>query len=98
MTTKKIPAWQAEVGKLNTIALVEKPGSILEPLPVWLRHPVASITFKILLKSLQGWVMETLAFNTTTWEAEAGRFLSLRSGWSTECVPGQPELHREILS
>jgi hypothetical protein len=24
------------------------------------------------------------AFNPSTWEAEAGRFLSLRSAWSTE--------------
>jgi hypothetical protein len=27
------------------------------------------------------------------WEAEAGRFLSLRPAWSTERVPGQPGLH-----
>ncbi|NP_848134.1 Krueppel-like factor 11 [Mus musculus] len=33
MTTKKIPGWQAEVGKLNRITLAESPGSILEPLP-----------------------------------------------------------------
>ncbi|XP_049997795.1 Krueppel-like factor 11 isoform X1 [Alexandromys fortis] len=32
MTTKKIPGWQAEVGKLNRIALSESPRSILEPL------------------------------------------------------------------
>ena len=38
------------------------------------------------------------AFNPSTWEAETGRFLSLRSAWSTECVPGQPGLHRETLS
>jgi hypothetical protein len=38
------------------------------------------------------------AFNPTTWEAEAGRFLSSRPAWSTECVPGQPGLHRETLS
>jgi hypothetical protein len=31
-------------------------------------------------------------------EAEAGKFLSLRPAWSTEQVPGQPGLHREILS
>jgi hypothetical protein len=35
------------------------------------------------------------AFNPSTWEAEAGGFLSLRSVWSTEWVPG---LYREILS
>jgi hypothetical protein len=38
------------------------------------------------------------AFNPSTWEAEAGGFLSSRLAWSTELVPGQPELHRETLS
>jgi hypothetical protein len=30
------------------------------------------------------------AFNPSTWEAEAGGFLSSRPAWSTEWVPGQP--------
>jgi hypothetical protein len=38
------------------------------------------------------------AFNPSTWEAEAGGFLSLRPAWSTERVPGQPGPHRETLS
>jgi hypothetical protein len=38
------------------------------------------------------------AFNPSTWEAEAGRFLNLRPAWSTEWAPGQPELHGETLS
>jgi hypothetical protein len=38
------------------------------------------------------------AFNPSTWEAEAGGFLSSRLAWSTEWVPGQPGLHRETLS
>jgi hypothetical protein len=38
------------------------------------------------------------AFNHSTWEAEAGEFLSSRPAWSTEWVPGQPELHKETLS
>jgi hypothetical protein len=38
------------------------------------------------------------AFNPSTWEAEADKFLSLRPAWSTEWVPGQAGLHREILS
>jgi hypothetical protein len=39
-------------------------------------------------------VMVAHAFNSSTWEAEAGGFLSLRSAWS----PGQPRLYRETLS
>jgi hypothetical protein len=38
------------------------------------------------------------AFNPSTWEAEAGGFLSSRPAWSTERVLGQPGLHRETLS
>jgi hypothetical protein len=38
------------------------------------------------------------AFNPSTREAEAGRFLSLRPAWSTKWVPGQPGLYRETLS
>jgi hypothetical protein len=37
-------------------------------------------------------------FNLSTWEAEAGGFLSSRPAWSTKWVPGQPGLHRETLS
>jgi hypothetical protein len=37
-------------------------------------------------------------FNPSTWEAEAGGFLSSKPAWSTEDVPGQPGLHRETLS
>jgi hypothetical protein len=38
------------------------------------------------------------AFNPSTWEAEAGGFLSSRPAWFTKWVPGQPGLHRETLS
>jgi hypothetical protein len=38
------------------------------------------------------------AFNPSTWEAEAGEFLSSRPAWSTKWVPGQPVLYRETLS
>jgi hypothetical protein len=38
------------------------------------------------------------AFNPSTQEVEAGRFLSSRPAWSTKWVPGQPGLHRETLS
>jgi hypothetical protein len=44
------------------------------------------------------WVVVAHAFNPSTWEAEAGRFLNSRPAWSTKWVPGQPGLHREILS
>jgi hypothetical protein len=46
---------------------------------------------------LSGWAVAH-AFNPSTWEAEAGRFLSLRPAWSTKWVLGQPGLHRETLS
>jgi hypothetical protein len=42
--------------------------------------------------------MEAHAFNPSTWEAEAGRFLSSRPAWSTKWVPGQPGLYRKTLS
>jgi hypothetical protein len=45
-----------------------------------------------------GWAVVVYAFNPSTWEAEAGKFLSSRPAWSTERVPGQPGLHRETLS
>ena len=37
-------------------------------------------------------------YNPSTWEPEAGRFLSSRPAWSTKWVPGQPGLYRETLS
>ena len=37
-------------------------------------------------------------FNLSTRETEAGGSLSLRPAWSTEQFPGQPGLHREMLS
>ena len=37
-------------------------------------------------------------FNPSTWEAEAGGFLSSRPAWSTEWVPGQPGLQRNPVS
>ena len=38
------------------------------------------------------------AFDPSTWEAEAGGFLSSRPAWSAKWVPGRPGLHRETLS
>jgi hypothetical protein len=38
------------------------------------------------------------AFNPSTWDAEAGRFLSSRPAWSTKWVPGQPLLQRNPVS
>jgi hypothetical protein len=39
------------------------------------------------------------AFDPSTWEAEAGGFLSSRPAWSTKWVPGQPEdwRHEHVL-
>jgi hypothetical protein len=44
-----------------------------------------------------GPAVATHTLNPSTRVTEAGRFLSSRSGWSTEQVPGQPGLHREKL-
>jgi hypothetical protein len=49
-------------------------------------------------KEQGSWAVVAHAFNPSTWEAEAGGFLSSRPAWSTELVPGQPGLHRETLS
>jgi hypothetical protein len=38
------------------------------------------------------------AFSPSTWEAEAGGFLSSRPVLSTKWVPGQPGLYRETRS
>ena len=35
------------------------------------------------------------AFNNSTWEAKAARFVSSKPAWSTQWAPGQPGLHRE---
>jgi hypothetical protein len=40
-----------------------------------------------------GWAVVVHAFNPSTWEAEVGRFLSLRPAWSIK-VPAQPGLYR----
>jgi hypothetical protein len=37
------------------------------------------------------------AARPSTWEAEAGRFLSLRPAWSTKWVPGQPYTEKPCL-
>ena len=36
------------------------------------------------LIAVQSWAVVEHAFNPSTWEAEAGRFLSSRPAWSTE--------------
>jgi hypothetical protein len=61
------------------------------PLPTESSHP------RGLVRNIQPGVVAH-SFNPSTWEAEAGRFLSSRPAWSTERVPGQPGLHRETLS
>jgi hypothetical protein len=51
----------------------------------------------VLKKNKNSRVVVKSAFNPSTREAEAGGFLSSRPTWSTERVPGQPGLQREIL-
>jgi hypothetical protein len=55
-----------------------------------LNHPPQMLSYS--------WAVVANAFNPSTWEAEAGGFLSSRSAWSTEWVPEQPGLHRDTLS
>jgi hypothetical protein len=61
-------------------------------------HMGWALPYKSLIKKCLSWAVVAHAFNPSTWEAEAGRFLSSRPPWSTEWVPGQPGLHRETLS
>jgi hypothetical protein len=43
--------------------------------------------------------MVKYTFNPSTQDAKAGIYLSSRPAWScTKQVPGQPDLHRKILS
>ena len=53
-----------------------------------------------IIKKERGWAVVVHAFNPSTWEAKIGIFFffSSRPAWSTEWIPGQPGLHREILS
>jgi hypothetical protein len=54
--------------------------------------------YDLSFKSVPSWAVVAHAFNPSTQEAEAGRFLSSRPAWSAEWVPGQPGLHRKTLS
>lgn len=42
--------------------------------------------------------MVVKAFNPSTRKAEAGRVCEYKAAWSTACVPGQQESHREAVS
>jgi len=53
---------------------------------------------KIRVKDKSGRAVVVHTFNPSTWEAEAGRFLSSRPAWSTKWAPGHPELYRKTLS
>ena len=57
-----------------------------------------SMRYKLVLKLIRSRAVVSNAFNPSTWEAEAGGFLSSRPQWSTKWVPGQPGLYRETLS
>jgi hypothetical protein len=50
------------------------------------------------IKSMSSREVVVHTFNPSTWETEAGGFLSSRPAWSTEWVLGQPGLHRETLT
>jgi hypothetical protein len=64
----------------------------------WIPWDSCKMSYGCLEKPKKSWAVVAHAFNPSTWEAEAGRFLSSRPAWSTEWVLGQPELYRETLS
>jgi hypothetical protein len=59
---------------------------------------LSELNFALFKKQKFGQVVVVHAFNPSTWEAEAGGFLSSSPAWSTKWMPGQPGLHRETLS
>jgi major histocompatibility complex class I len=42
------------------------------------------LCLKQIFKNISSWAVVMHAFNPSTWEAEAGGFLSSRPAWSTE--------------
>jgi major histocompatibility complex class I len=48
------------------------------------RESVRKINLLKKLEKKLSWAVVAHAFNPSTWEAEAGGFLSLRPAWSTE--------------
>jgi hypothetical protein len=63
-----------------------------------LQQFISQINQSVTLKTRDQPGVVAHAFNPSTWEAEAGGFLSSRPAWSTKWVPGQPGLHRKTLS
>jgi hypothetical protein len=61
-------------------------------------HAYICFYLKTFKNFIYGQAVMVYAFNPSTWEAEAGIFLSLRPAWSTEWVPRQPGLFRETRS
>ena len=60
-----------------------------------------NIAFRFVLKfqKSKSWAVVVHAFNSSTWEPEAGAVsVSSRPFWSSHGVPGQPGLPRETLS
>lgn len=49
-------------------------------------------------KNINSQVAVAQAFNTSTYEVEAGESLNIRTAWYTKFVPGHPRLYRETLS
>lgn len=68
---------------------------------LWLQMPIVpsiKIAKKCISLKICIWVVMVYTFNPSTPEAEAEESLNLRPALSTEQVPAQPGLHREILS
>ena len=49
-------------------------------------------------KQNKNWAAVAHAFNPSTWEAEAGGFMSSRPAWFTEWVPGQGYTEKPSVS
>ena len=64
----------------------------------WLHHGPFKLSSHPVEAPYASQAVSAHAFNPSTWEEEAGGFLSSRPAWSTKWVSGQPELHRETLS
>jgi hypothetical protein len=68
--------WELNSGPLEELLTAEP--SLHRTIPPYI------FVLRFYYKLGAGWAVVAHAFNNSTWEAEAGRFLSSRPAWSTE--------------